>query len=245
MNNTEAKFILQAYRPGGADAGDPTFSAALEQARIDPELNAWFAREQAFDAAVGKKLCAAEVPSGLREAILAGGRVTAFPVRPRAWWRRPDLLAAAAGIAILLSVGLTLWPRRAAGSVNLTDWVLDDAAHEERHGGHGAGNDTLRALLAQPDTPLAHGVRIDFDALKRSGCRTLQVGGRDVLEVCFQRDGRWFHCYIARRADFPALAAAGLTLIDRTGMGVASWADASHVYLVASRAGCDAIERLL
>ena len=33
MNNVEAKFILQGYRPNGADAADATFAAALEQAR--------------------------------------------------------------------------------------------------------------------------------------------------------------------------------------------------------------------
>ncbi len=32
MNNEQAKFILQAYRPGGRDAGDATFGEALQQA---------------------------------------------------------------------------------------------------------------------------------------------------------------------------------------------------------------------
>ena len=74
MNNEEAKFILQGYRPNGADAGDAAFRAALEQVQRDPALREWFARQQAFDAAVSTKLDAVPAPVGLREAILAGGR---------------------------------------------------------------------------------------------------------------------------------------------------------------------------
>ena len=42
MSNTEAKFILGAYRANGSDADDATFGAALAQARSDPALGAWF-----------------------------------------------------------------------------------------------------------------------------------------------------------------------------------------------------------
>lgn len=75
MNNEEAKFILQGYRPNGADAGDATFCAAVEQAKRDPALGEWFARQQSFDTAVGAKLAQVAPPSGLRAAILAGGKV--------------------------------------------------------------------------------------------------------------------------------------------------------------------------
>ena len=44
-----------------------------------------------------------------------------------------------------------------------------------------------------------------FAALRSTGCRTLNFAGHDVLEVCFQRNGAWFHCYIARCEDFPSL----------------------------------------
>ena len=66
MNNNEAKFILSAYRPGGRDAGDPGMATALAQAKSDPVLGAWFARERAHDAAVAWKLRAVVPPVGLR-----------------------------------------------------------------------------------------------------------------------------------------------------------------------------------
>ena len=89
MNNEEAKFILQGYRPNGADAGDAAFRAALEQVQRDPALGEWFARQQAFDAAVSAKLDAVPAPVGLREAILAGGRVTTSDRTQTSWWRSP------------------------------------------------------------------------------------------------------------------------------------------------------------
>ena len=76
MNNTEAKFILNAYRPGGRDAGEAGMVSALAQAKGDPALGAWFAREQAHGAAVAAKLRDLAPPSGLHEAILAGGRMS-------------------------------------------------------------------------------------------------------------------------------------------------------------------------
>ena len=88
MNNHDAKFLLQAYRPGGNDSMDIQMTAALEQARRDPELGLWLAREQSFDLQMSAKLQTVTPPPGLRDAILAGGRISA-PVQQttRAWWR--------------------------------------------------------------------------------------------------------------------------------------------------------------
>jgi hypothetical protein len=72
MDNREAKFILNAYRPGGQDAHDPRFVEALDQVRRDPILQHWFDESVAFDAAMTEKLFAIPVPSDLRESILTG-----------------------------------------------------------------------------------------------------------------------------------------------------------------------------
>ena len=101
MNNTEAKFILSAYRPDGRDAADETFCAALIQAKTDPALARWFELEQSFDRAMCAKLGEIAPPPGLREAILVGGRVSADPAVGRAWWRLPGWVAAAGGAVTL------------------------------------------------------------------------------------------------------------------------------------------------
>ena len=246
MNNVEAKFILQGYRPDGSDAADATFSAALEQARLDPALGDWFAREQAFDCAMCAKLDRIQPPAGLREAILAGGRVTEPVEHRRAWWQHPALMAMAASVALLLGVGVGFWPKQAEASAGLTEFALTDALHSETHGGHGEKTGELQAALSQPGTHLGAPLPVNFAALRNAGCRTLQFNGHEVLEVCFKRDGAWFHCYVAQRADFPTLVAAVVpALADHDSAGIASWTDNSLLYVVVSKTGRSALEKLL
>jgi hypothetical protein len=226
MNNEEAKFILQGYRPNGTDAGDAAFQAALEQVQRDPALREWFARQQAFDAAVSAKL----------------GRVTTPDRMQTSWWRSPVWLAAAASVAVIFATTLALWPKAAVADTTLIAYVLNDAAHSNHHGGHGTVS--LQAMLGDPGKRLSSGLPISFAALRKDGCRTVTYDGREMLEVCFNRGGVWFHAYIGRRSDFPALAATP-TFLDKDGMSLAAWADEAHVYLVASKAGRAALEQLL
>ena len=211
MNNVEAKFILQGYRSNGADASDATFSAAVEQAKLDPELGEWFAREQAFDRAISAKLDQVQAPPGLRESILAGGHVTTPRKSRRTWWRHPAFLSMAAGLALLLAVGAALWPRPAAAHASFAEFALADArAGFMHHTGNGEQSQALQAALSQPATKVREQLAVNFAEMRDSGCRTVHFNGREVLEVCFERDGVWFHCYIARRADFPASPAESL-----------------------------------
>lgn len=250
MNNTEAKFILNAYRPNGQDAKDATFCAALEQAKTDPALAAWFAREQAHGAAVVAKLREVAPPTGLRDAILTGGRMSGGNITtqpsPRARWAQPVWLAAAAAVALLLTVSVMLWPKRVAGEAPLAAFALADALEPSQHGGHGEMTGALQATLSNSTTKLTSGLPLDFAALRTNGCRTVNVAGHDVLEVCFQRNGAWFHCYIARVEDFPGPPAAVSPLFARSGkVDAAVWVDGAHRIVVAGAAGQAALRRLL
>jgi len=253
MNNTEAKFILAAYRPGGRDASDPAFDAALAQAKADPALGAWFARSQEHDATVAAKLRTITPPAGLREAILAGGRVTGghsasqAETTKRAFWKQWTWLAAAAAIAILAALSRPYWPKHGVADAPLTDFALTDALEPQKHGGHGEANGAWQALLSQSSTHLASGaLPVDFAALRSTGCRTVSVAGHDVLEVCFKRDGSWFHCYVARVEDFPGAPDKAAPSFAASGKMVAAmWADGKHRYVVAGSAGRPALERLL
>jgi hypothetical protein len=249
MTNDEAKFILSAYRPGGHDASDPAFAEALEQARRDPALARWFEFERKFDELMTAKIAAVPPPPGLRDAILAGARVTetnAAPTVQPAWWRRPGSLAMAASVLVLLTVGLvTVWPNR-VDAQQLRNFVLQDLGGP-RHEGHGPGNDALQAQLGDSSRPLGAGVALDFEQMKASGCRVLRFQERELLEVCFKRDGRWFHCYIGRRSDFPGAARLGsapeFQVVDKR--QCVSWVDQENLYVVAGSAGLDALKRLL
>ena len=242
MNNEEAKLILQGYRPNGEDASDATFCAAIQQAKEDPMLAEWFARQQAFDAAVSAKLAQITPPAGLRDAILAGGKVTTV-IRPAArWWNQPLWMGAAAGIAILLATGVALWPNRAEA---LTQFALDDARLSAMHGGHGHENNELQAVLNDPATKLGQKLPINFANLHETGCRTISCQGLDVLELCFKRNGVWFHAYIARRADFPAVGDGVPLITDHGSTSMATWSDEGHVLIVVSKTGRKNLEALL
>ncbi|MBV8142971.1 MAG: hypothetical protein JOZ60_13110, partial [Verrucomicrobia bacterium] len=72
ITNESAKFVLNAYRPNGADAQDPVFRAALEQATRDPELAEWFKEQRLFDSLIVAKLAELQPPATLYSAILDG-----------------------------------------------------------------------------------------------------------------------------------------------------------------------------
>ncbi|MBP6507191.1 MAG: hypothetical protein KA257_06465 [Opitutaceae bacterium] len=243
MNNDEAKFILRAYRPGGRDAGDATFAAVLEQARRDPALGAWFAREQAHDTAVAAKVRELAPPAGLREAILAGGRVSAAPKRR---WRQPAWLALAASVAVVLGV-LATWPdsRAEAAPVQLAEFALNDMVHGT-HGGHGEASSTLHRWLSAKDNRIAGALPINFDQLRRTGCRTLSYDGREMLEMCFARNGTMFHLYVVReKAAKTGGEAAEPMLLAQAGGAAAVWSDGRFQYALVGPGATAELQRLI
>jgi hypothetical protein len=245
MNNQEAKFILSAYRANGSDARDEMFSEALRQARQDPMLGAWLAREQAHDAAMVRKLAEITPPVGLREAILTGARVSGTR---RPLWRQPLWMTLGAAAAALLVVSAAVWPRRAlAGGNALAAFALRDTAYD-RHNGHGDQVKVLQAMLGDPKTHLRGGLGVDFEALRGTGCRTVQVDGRDAFEICFNRNGTWFHLYAMR--DFGASGSAtksDVAIEQRAKFCCAAWSDATtgYRYAVVGDSGVESVKSLL
>ncbi len=245
MSNDEGKFVLHAYRPGGRDANDPAFTTALAQAKNDPALGTWFAREQAHATVVAAKLRSITPPAGLREAILAGGNATERGGARQRRWTPSVWFSLAASIAALVAVSVALWPKSNAQVAELTAFALNDVVHG-RHGGHGGPEKALQAQLSQTDTHLGAGLPVDFATLETSGCRTLRVAGHDVLEVCFVRNGAEFHCYIGRARDFPETGSDdGMTFVQRAGLAAAGWTKGAYRFVVVGDAGLDAVKRLL
>lgn len=70
MDKERAKFVLQSFRPDGADVGDLDFAEALTLATKDRELGEWLVKERAFDAEFAECLARVELPQGLRESVL-------------------------------------------------------------------------------------------------------------------------------------------------------------------------------
>lgn len=71
MDKEHAKFILQSYRPDGADASNPDFTEALQLVAEDRELGQWLAQERAHDAMFAESLESVDIPDGLRDEIFS------------------------------------------------------------------------------------------------------------------------------------------------------------------------------
>ena len=247
MNNQEARFILGAYRPDGRDSVDPMFAEALAQAERDPDLGRWLERQRKFDQAFAAKLREVAPPPELRTAILAGGRVS----QPRRrWWMNPAWLATAAAIAVIATVSISVIPSASDPSVSeLAAFAMKDLAEAHAvHVGFPPEFAGLQARLGETNTPLstAFTTAIDLDELRRKNCRSVRVAGREVFEICFQRDGTWYHLYAASRKDFaPGPVDAKALLASRGGYSATAWADSRHVYALVAHAGADALRRVI
>ena len=244
MTIEEAKFILSAYRPNGSDAAVPAFGDALRMAADDPALSAWFARSRAHDAAVAAKLKGVEPPPGLREAILAGARVSDAQRsrRPVRIWIAG--LAAAAALAIVV-FSMKTPVRPESGAAAFAEFAISDMVNE-KHGGNGEPAGALVSQLETKGARIPGAEQIDFEKLRDTGCRTLNLAGHDVLEVCFLRDGSLFHLYVARRdGALGDSVARGPSYITEAAGAAAVWSDNRFDYAVASTAGAAAIRRLL
>jgi hypothetical protein len=257
MKTTDAKFLLRALRPDGRDAGDPLFAEALAQARQDPVLATWLAREQAADAAIAVQLAAIAPPAGLRDAILVGARASAARPR-RGWWQNPLWLAAAACLALAATLAVVRRTERVASPAETTfanATFRDLQQNESAHPGHTPGLAALDARLASVSAPVPAALAgLDLAQLRTGGCRTLAVSGHEVFELCFERDGQWFHLYVARRTDFmpgsdlepkPAINVEEGHGPPEHRLAVASWSDSTHLYALVTEAGVDALRRVL
>jgi hypothetical protein len=242
MNNQEARFILRAYRPDGQDAGDPLFAEALVQARHDPALRRWLEREQAVDTEISRALCTVAPPPALRETILMGARAGRTQ---RAWWREPVWLSAAALLVILASVGGWWFNRSVSRPVGgeLASFLLRDVAeHGPEHTGHQPALAAIQSALEESGSHLA--ARASALQLPAHGCRTIHFAGREIFEVCFERNGAWYHLYVTRSA-----ADDGFTGEPRfVGEGkvvAATWVAGQHSYALVASNGAEALRRLL
>lgn len=242
MNPSQAKFILSACRPDGSDAKSADFEEAIRLADQNPDLAAWFERSKAFDSAVARKVSAIRPPSGLKETILAGSKVTVAHHAPFKGWAWLGGIAAAAVLAVVISMGSAARPSGGAGA--FADFALYDLSHGQ-HGSHGEAAARLVQTLQTSAAPLPSADTIDFAALRSSGCRTLSFAGRDVMEVCFARGGVEFHLYVTPRdSSFSSVLGNAPMFVSQATGAAAVWADRAYGYALVSKSGVEALRKL-
>jgi hypothetical protein len=207
MNQTQAQLILGACPPGPWPLDDPQVAEALRLAESDPGLARWLAETRGFDTAVAAKLRAVAPPADLRDAILAGRRVTSVDGR-RAFWRRPALLAWAAMLVLLVGIS-TVWlgsPRTGAGAFRqdvaqfLTeDWQHDFDFAETRF-------PAIQEWLARQPGAIQLAVPARLAGSTTYGCKVFDWRGQRATIVCFlaKDEGEIIHIVSVDRSALPA-----------------------------------------
>jgi hypothetical protein len=250
MDNREAKFILNAYRPGGQDANDPRFADALRQVRRDPILQRWFDESVAFDAAMTEKLCAIKVPPDLRESILAGVKVSRAPT----WKNRLRKWAIAAAVVLSASLGVLIWhhytrPAPVAGwRLQALDAILSSIARNESHFDAISRNpaDLVKWLRANY-APAGEKLPGSLDKLPSIGCKTFLWRGKPVSLICFTLpEGRAIHLVITNvsaESGRPIEHEAKLSQQGR--WATATWCEGDKIYMLAMEGSRNQLRRYL
>jgi len=231
MNNQEARLILQAYRPGGEDASDPLFAEALEQARRDPELQKWFAEQNALEARLQTRLeRAIPVPRGLKSDLLALRKISRVP-----WWFQPMKLAAAAVVVLLLGLGVFfLFPRPQTQLASFRETMVRYSAQERGHIIFESHD-----LAAIQQWLQGRGIEINFDlptalpGRSTQGCRVVDWNRRNATMLCFVLNGEHMDLFVMDRTSLPDLPDTGLPLYVKTGgLMTATWSKGDKIYLL-------------
>lgn len=232
MNNQEAKLILQAYRCGGQDASDPLFAEALEQARRDPELQKWFAEENALDARIQASLqTAVPIPCELKSNLLALRKIT----RPMPWrWFQPMRLTAAAAV-LLLGVAAFLFLRQKPTQLNSFRETMARCALQQH--GHVAFESHDMTKIQQWLQDRGMDAKIELPATlpgkSAQGCRVVDWNGQKATMLCFVLDGEHLDLFVMDRAGLPDLPKGGATqFAEANGVMTATWVKGDKVYLL-------------
>jgi len=233
MDTDRAKFILQAYRPGGQDDGDPQFAEALTLARENPELMGWQEEQRALDTAIRRKLRAAGAPPELPARIQAGLVVR----RER---RRQQYLALAACVA-LLAVVTGFWlarpkPQAATPFSAYRQEMADFLKQFPRLDLQTERLTEIRQWLEREHAIARVEIPAGLEKFPGIGCRTVEWRGKKLALVCFMVEGEVVHLFVIPRSQFPeAPLDATPQFAEPGGMTAAWWQKGDLTYVALTK----------
>ena len=244
MDSREAREILKLYRPGDNDSADPRMAEALEQAKRDPELAAWFAQHRAVCAVIRSRLKGIPIPAGLKRKIIIE-RMEQAKVIPMPGVAK--ILAAAAAIVILSLIGWFVF-NRAPDERTFSNY-RDHMAKSVQRGANPYMNMASTNQADIRDYFRANGAPVDF-VLSKSLAQLPGEGGslmtwydQNVELLCLnagtgaagQRNDLWL--FIVKKAALPDAPAAGAApqFLKVGDLMTASWTKGDRLYLLAGR----------
>jgi hypothetical protein len=210
------------------------FAEALEQARRDPELQKWFAEENALDARIQASLqTAVPVPRELKSNLLALGKI----IRPAPWrWFQPLKLAGAAAVLLLLGLAAFLFlPQKPAQLASFRETM---ARYSMEQHGHVAYESHDMAKIQQWLQDRGMETNFEMPAALQSGpaqgCRVVDWNGRKAMMLCFVLDGEHLDLFVMDRAGLPDSPENSTPqFVEANGLMTAKWVKGDKVYLLA------------
>ena len=235
MTSDEAKLPLQAASLGALEPDDPGLIEALEQARRDPELLAWFQNQRAVDSAVAQRLQQVPVPADLADRIVAG-----LKARRRAKRRRHALsITLAASLVALLAIGALLSGVFQSPTTEFTELQADMAELLTTFPTLELATDQWTRMEAwltnQPGFATAR-LPAEFQQFPGLGCRGIQWRGKRLLLVCFAAQGEIVHLVVLPGGKLPGAPEDAQPMHSRVkGWSTAGWTRDGIVFLALTR----------
>lgn len=230
MNIEDAKRILQVYRPGGGDASNTEFAAALELTRRDPELARWFSEQQSFDAGISRSLREEPVPAHLKASLLSlSAQLAVLP-----WYRQPMRLALAAALVGLLGLSAFLFRPSTTSFAELRQELIANSWDTQQHLQLVSSDlGEIRHFLAQNHVTTNFVFPVGLEDMVLRGARVLECRGERVAQICMLSGSRHAHFFILDKPGLPDLPGAGAPEYEScSGWRTVSWSQGDKVYVL-------------
>lgn len=256
MTDNEAKEILKLYRPGTADAEDPSFAEALALCEREPDLKNWFAEHCALYSALRAKFKQIQVPEGLREQIVAERRAHTAKAP---LWQKAVILAGAAAVVVSIVVHIqTTWATRERHDfATYTGSMIRMAVSS-----YGRMDTNTTDLIAIRQYLAGTNAIADFALppnlqknAKAAGCVSMTWQGKRVSMICFmsgrplkpnQPSDLWLFVTDNTTATHsPVTASPEFKELPEPGVITASWTIGNRTYLLATEGNKEFLNKFL
>lgn len=184
MTDIEAKEILKLYRPGTADAEDPSFAEALALCERNAELKDWFARHCAVYSALRAKFKQIPIPEGLKEQIISERKAHMVPL-----WQKAVLAS-----GVLAVIALVVWqvqmkwsPPEPHGFAAYRTYMISEASRGYAMDVYATDLQQIHKYLEQTNAIADYDLPANLQKnAKVAGCVAETWQGNRVSMICFQ-----------------------------------------------------------
>jgi hypothetical protein len=230
MKSDEAKRLLEVFRPGGADMGDPRFVEALVQTERDPQLGRWFDEQRRFDNQFLEGLKTVSVPADLQGAILAGRKV----VHPGHWHDWRVRVAVAASVAILAIAGGVLATSKPNQFADFRAELIEQAWDGNTHLDLESSDvRQIQTWLASKHVPAEFALPDGLRDTRLLGCRIVEANGLRVPMLCLADGPKHMHLFVLEGSQLEKLPFDDKPDFEKCGMWkTASWQQGDMTYVL-------------